>query len=131
MEQTYNPRTQGFIEESRQTLAEFKAKFDSCVKREMKETVDTATGNIIPAHKALCFFTAKKDANGNKMRGANGGLIALPNSVTFVNFGPSVSADTPMDALKAQASDLEVGQLASGNFVLYKPNYNGLAGEEW
>lgn len=129
MEQ-YNPRTQGFIEESRQTLASFKGDRE-CVKREMKETVDTATGNIIPAHKALCFFTAKVDAQGNKMRGANGGYIAVPNSVVFVNFGPSVSAETPMSELKAQAESLEVGQLQSGNFVLYKPNYNGIAGEEW
>ena len=130
MEQNYNPRTQGFIEESRQSLASFKGESE-CVKREMKETVDPETGNVIPAHKALCFFVAKRDASGNKMRGANGGLIAVPNSVTYVNFGPSVSQDTPMSDIKAQANELEVGQLKSGNFVLYKPNYNGFSGEEW
>ena len=128
--ENYNPRTQGFIEESRMSLASFIGTKD-CVRREMKETIDKETGNVIPAHKALCLFTAKRDANGNKMRGANGGLIAEPNSVTFVNFGPSVPQDTPMSDLKAQANELEVGQLQSGNFVLYRPNYNGLVGEEW
>jgi hypothetical protein len=130
MEQNYNPRTQGFIEETRQSLKSFKGS-QSCVLREMKETVDKTTGNVIPAHKALCFFTAKVDASGNKMRGANGGLIAVPNSVTYVNFGPSVPQDTPLATLKAQENDLEVAQLQSGNWVLYKPNYNGFTGEEW
>lgn len=131
MEQSYNPRTQGFVEESRKTLKEFKGDLE-CVKRDVKETVDQNTGNIIPAHKALMFFVAKRDANGNKMRGENGGLIAVPNSQIHVNFGPSVPESTPMSELKAQANELEVGQLkSSGNFVLYKPNYNGIAGEEW
>jgi hypothetical protein len=130
MEQNVNPRTQGFIEETRQSLESFIGTKD-CVRREMKERVDEETGNIIPKRKALCLFTAKRDAQGNKMRGANGGLIAEPNSVTFVNFGPSVPEDTPMSELKAQAKDLEVAQLKSGNWVLYKPNYNGMVGEEW
>lgn len=133
MEQNYNPRTQGFVEGTRKSFADFKASKKAegkiCVKRLMKETVDTNTGNVIPAHQALCFFVAKRDASGNLLRGANGGPIAVPDTMEYVNFGPSVPESTPASELSARASELEVGTLQSGTIVLYKPNYNGIAGE--
>lgn len=134
MEQNFDPRTQGFIEGSKKSFAEFKnakkAAGFMCIKRLMKEIVDKSTGNVIPEHYALCFFIAKKDAQGNVMRGANGGAIAEPDTMEYVNFGPSVPESTSGAELNAHANELEVGQLKSGNFVLYKPNYNGIVGEE-
>lgn len=134
MEQNYNPRTQGFVEGTRKSFADFKASKKAegkiCVKRLMKESIDTTTGNVIPAHYALCFFTAKRDAQGNVLRGANGGAIAVPDTMEYVNFGPSVPENTSAQELSARANELEVGQLHSGTIVLYKPNYNGIAGEE-
>lgn len=135
MEQNYNdPRTQGFIEGTRESFASFKAAKKAAgflaMKRLMKETVDKSTGNVIPEHYALCFFVAKKDAQGNVMRGANGGPIAEPDTMEYVNFGPSVPQSISAADLNAQANELEVGQLKSGNYVLYKPNYNGIVGEE-
>lgn len=133
MEQNFNPRTQGFIEGTKKSFAEFKALKKSegkiCMKRDMPEIVDKSTGNVIPAHKALCFFVAKRDASGNILRGANGGPIAVPDTMEYVNFGPSVPESTPASELSARAEELEVGTLQSGNIVLYKPNYNGITGE--
>lgn len=133
MEQNYNPRTQGFIEGTRVSFAEFKANKKAqgkvCMKRLMKETVDKSTGNVIPAHYALCFFVAKKDSLGNIVKGANGGPIAEPDTMEYVNFGPSVPESTPASELSARAGELEVGTLQSGNTVLYKPNYNGITGD--
>ena len=133
MEQNYNPRTQGFIEGTRQSFASFKATKKTqgkiCIKRQMKETVDPATGNVIPAHQALCFFVAKRDPQGNILRGANGGPIAVPDTMEYVNFGPSVPESTPASELTARAEELEVGTLQSGTVVLYKPNYNGITGD--
>lgn len=134
METTVNPRTQGFKEGTRISFAEFKASKKALgfmiVKRLIKESVDKATGNVIPAHKALCFFIAKKDAQGNVVKGANGGPIAMPDTMFYVNFGPSVGEDITPAELNAQASELEVGELQSGTRVLYRPNYNGIEGEE-
>jgi len=128
MEQN-NPRTQGFIDESKKSLASFRAGREM-VKRHFEERVDTATGNVIPAHFALCFFVAKKDAQGNKMRGANGGLIAEPGTMQTVAFGPSVGEGITLAELASRRDELEVGLLKSGNAVLYAPNYNGIQGEE-
>ena len=128
MEQS-NPRTQGFIEGSRQSLASFRNGREM-VKRHFDERVDKTTGNVIPAHYALCFFVAKKDAQGNKMRGANGGLIAETGTMQTVAFGPSVGENITVAELASQRNELEVGLLQSGNAVLYRPNYTGVAGEE-
>lgn len=128
-----NPRTQGFKEGTRISFAEYKASKKAegrkCMLRDIKERVDTSTGDIIPAHKALCFFLVRHDAEGNPMKGANGGYIAQPDSLQYVNLGPSVEGMSAKD-ISAQASDLEVGELQSGTLVLYKPNYNGLVGDE-
>lgn len=128
-----NPRTQGFKEGTRVSFASYKdsqkAQGYSCKLRDIKERTNTETGEVIPAHKALCFFIAKRDANGNVLRGANGGPIAEPDSLKYVNLGPSVEGMSAKD-ISAEASELEVGELQSGTKVLYRPNYNGLEGED-
>lgn len=128
-----NVRTQGFIEGSKKSLKDFRAGREM-YKRLMKESVNKTTGEIIPAHYALCFFVAKRNADGTKMLGANGNPIAEPDTMEYVNFGPSVGENISVAELSAQRNELEVGYLQSGNAVLYKPNYNGVTGEaveEW
>lgn len=125
--ETYNPRTQGISSEG--TLASYRKGRDMSIV-DVKERVDTNTGNVIPAHKAIVFFTAKKNADGTKMRDAKGQLVAEPNTSEFVSFGPSVG-ELNASELTARRNELEVGSLAeSGNKVLYKPSNNGFAGEE-
>lgn len=120
-------RTQGIS--SLGTLASYRQGREMSIVN-VKERVDTTTGNIIPAHKAIVFFVAKKNADGSKMRGANGALVAEPGTTEFVSFGPSVG-EIGASELTARRNDLEVGSLAeSGNKVLYQPNNNGFAGEE-
>lgn len=132
--ETYNPRTQGISSEG--TLASYRKGRDMSII-DVKERVDTTTGNVIPAHKAIVFFTAKKNADGTKMRDAKGQLVAEPNTSEFVSFGPSVGDLASLDMkeiaqqLTARRNELEVGALAeSGNKVLYKPSNNGFVGEE-
>lgn len=134
MEQTNNnPRTQGFKEGTRKPFSTYKedmkASGHKCVLRDIKERVDSSTGEVIPAHKALCFFLVRRDSEGNPMKGANGGFIAQPDSLSYVNIGPSVEGLTAKE-ISEQADALEVGELQSGTMVLYRPNYNGLEGEE-
>lgn len=122
-----NPRTQGIS--SLGTLASYRQGREMSIVN-VKERIDATTGNVIPAHKAIVFFTAKKNADGSKMRGANGALVAEPNTTEFVSFGPSVG-ELGASELTARRNDLEVGTLAeSGNKVLYQPGNNGFAGEE-
>ena len=132
--ENYNPRTQGISSEG--TLASYRNHRDMNVI-DVKERVNETTGELIPAHKAIVFFTAKRNADGTKMRDAKGQLVAEPKTSEFVNFGPSVSDLASLDMKKiateltARRNELEVGSLAeSGNKVLYKPSNNGFVGEE-
>ena len=135
MEQTINnPRTQGFKEGTRVNFASFlaaaKASGKTIVKRLIKERIASDGETVIPAHQALCLFVAKKGADGKVLIGPNGGKIAEPDTMQYISFGPSVDENTPASQLVAQASELEVGELNSGTVVLYRPNYNGIEGEE-
>lgn len=133
MEQNYNPRTQGFVDNSQMSFASFKASKKSegkmCMITNVKETINKDTGEVIPAHRAVCFFVARKNPDGTLVLGPNGGPIAERNTMEYVNFGPSVSSAITAQELSAQADALEVGQLLSGTRVLYKPNYNGIVGD--
>lgn len=130
----FNPRTQGISSEG--TLASYRNHRDMNVI-DVKERVNETTGELIPAHKAIVFFTAKRNADGSKMRDNKGQLVAEPKTSEFVSFGPSVSDLASLDMKKiaseltARRNELEVGALAeSGNKVLYKPSNNGFVGEE-
>lgn len=132
--ENYNPRTQGISSEG--TLASYRNHRDMNVI-DVKERVNETTGELIPAHKAIVFFTAKRNADGSKMRDTKGQLVAEPKTSEFVSFGPSVSDLASLDMKKiaseltARRNELEIGSLAeSGNKVLYKPSNNGFVGEE-
>lgn len=125
--ENYNPRTQGISSEG--TLASYRKGRDMSIV-DVKERVNESTGELIPAHKAIVFFVAKRNADGTKMRDAKGQLVAEPKTSEFVSFGPSVG-ELNASELTARRNELEVGSLAeSGNKVLYKPANNGFVGEE-
>lgn len=135
MEQTNNnPRTQGFKEGTRVSFASFlanaKASGKSVRKVLVKERTNRETGEVIPEHHAICLFVAKKGSDGKPLVGANGGPIAEQGTMEYVSIGPSVGESTPASDIVAIASELEVGELQSGTLVLFKPNYNGILGEE-
>lgn len=116
--ESFNSYTHSFS--NGETLASFRKGRD-LVLADIKEHVDTTTGNVIPAHKALVFFTAKRNADGTKMRDANGALVPEQGSVTFVDFDPSVSGMTIKEISEVR-NELEVGTLSEGgNLVLYRP----------
>lgn len=136
--ENFNPRTQGISSEG--TLASYRNHRDMNVI-DVKERVNETTGELIPAHKAIVFFTSKKNADGTKMRDAKGQLIAEPKTAEFVSFGPSLNGLVALkneeiaQQLTALRNELEVGTLdKSGNKTLFKPGNNGFVGaevEEW
>lgn len=120
-------RTQGFSK--RVSLLAFKANRMLTIMP-IKERVDENTGDLIPAHNAIMVFSPKKE-NGEIVRKEGKVVVDNDAPIDWVSFGPSVGEVT-MGELRTLAPELMVGTLAeSGNYVLYKDNQQGIAGEVW